>query len=79
MLCHLFARSSYVQLATVVKGTAGEGADLAFEQSVGMGTARNCSGVHDMWGRIKDEGAALASIRSVGVSSASHCGCRHDR
>jgi hypothetical protein len=45
----LFARLSYVQPATVVSGTTGEGAALASVRSVGVGTASHFGGGHDNW------------------------------
>jgi hypothetical protein len=55
----------------VVTASSSEGAALASDRSVGVGTASPCCG------GTTGEGAALASVSSVGLASASHCGTGH--
>jgi hypothetical protein len=57
----------------LVACTIGEGANPAFDRSVGVGSASHCNG------GSTGESAALASVLSVGVGSSSHIVGGHDR
>jgi hypothetical protein len=47
LLWPLFDSSGWAQLATVVAGTTCDGAALASDRLVGVGSANHCGGGHD--------------------------------